>query len=349
MHSTSSNNNQQRLGVALLVSSLVLVLLVFMGVASASRLNSPLDVPQAQATSAPQAVGTFDSPDAVATTGTASDNVVPNAVATAEAARTPSLGNNSSTGNTGDAAKPGTNAPSTVAGTNNNFPLLALLVVLVLLLLAALAFLLVRTRRTGTRTVAVSSGPSAASRMPATAAYNSGAGSAAATAPVMAASSSAAAAAQATVAAPRTLTCPNCSTVNDWAENFCHECGQDLRPVRSSIIAASAPPADIVTDDMPYLETLDRTDEQLEYVLSRKRVVIGTAPGNDIMIDSAFRGYETVAPKHAELRREGDGFMLVDLDSEHGTYVNNVRTGENLLTEGDQISFGTVKFIYRVP
>jgi hypothetical protein len=150
-------------------------------------------------------------------------------------------------------------------------------------------------------------------------------------------------------ALPTTLTCPNCSTVNEWGENFCHECGQDLRPLRASMIAAAAPPPDIVTDDMPYLETLDRTDEQLEYVLSRKKIVVGTAAGNDIMIDSTFKGYDTVSPKHAELRREGDGFLLVDLDSENGTYVNDARTGENLLAEGDQIRFGSVRFVYRVP
>ena len=102
---------------------------------------------------------------------------------------------------------------------------------------------------------------------------------------------------------------------------------------------------------MPYLETLDRTDEQLEYVLSRKRIMVGTAAGNDIVIDSSFKGFETVSPKHAELRREADGksFMLVDLNSESGSFVNDVRTGENLLAEGDQVRFGNVKFIFRVP
>jgi pSer/pThr/pTyr-binding forkhead associated (FHA) protein len=121
--------------------------------------------------------------------------------------------------------------------------------------------------------------------------------------------------------------------------------------VRAAIIAAAAPPPDIVTDDMPYLETLDRTDEQLEYVLSRKRILIGTAAGNDIVIDSSFKGFETVSPRHAELRREtdGTGFLLIDLDSESGTFVNEARTGENLLGEGDQIRFGNVRFVFRVP
>jgi len=102
---------------------------------------------------------------------------------------------------------------------------------------------------------------------------------------------------------------------------------------------------------MPYLETLDRTDEQLEYVLSRKRILMGTAAGNDIVIDSSFRGFETVSPKHAELRREADGksFLLVDLNSESGTFVNDVRTGENILAEGDQVRLGNVRFTFRVP
>jgi pSer/pThr/pTyr-binding forkhead associated (FHA) protein len=106
---------------------------------------------------------------------------------------------------------------------------------------------------------------------------------------------------------------------------------------------------DVVTDDMPYLETLDRTDEQLEYVLSRNRVVLGTAAGSDVVIGEAFQGHETVSPRHAELRKEGDSFMLVDLDSEHGTFVNDVRTGENLLSDGDVVSLGSVRFVFRVP
>jgi pSer/pThr/pTyr-binding forkhead associated (FHA) protein len=41
--------------------------------------------------------------------------------------------------------------------------------------------------------------------------------------------------------------------------------------------------------------------------------------------------------------------MLVDLDSEHGTFVNDVRTGENLLSDGDVVSLGSVRFVFRVP
>jgi pSer/pThr/pTyr-binding forkhead associated (FHA) protein len=133
------------------------------------------------------------------------------------------------------------------------------------------------------------------------------------------------------------------------SENFCHECGQDLRAERQKLMAAAAPPPDVVTDDMPYLETLDRTDEQLEYVLSRNRVVLGTAAGSDVVVGDVFQGHETVSPRHAELRKESDAFMLIDRESEHGTFVNDERTSEKLLSDGDEIRLGSVRFVYRVP
>jgi FHA domain len=154
-------------------------------------------------------------------------------------------------------------------------------------------------------------------------------------------------------ATPATVECANCGAANSTSEKFCHECGQDLRPqlaqLAAAAAAAAAPPVDVVEADTPYLETLDRVDEQLEFVLSRPRVVIGTAGGNDIVVDSAFKGWRTVSPAHAELRREQDGFTIIDRDSEYGTFVNEMRTGENILSDGDLVRLGDVRFIFRVP
>ncbi len=145
------------------------------------------------------------------------------------------------------------------------------------------------------------------------------------------------------------MTCPNCQAVNGVKENFCHDCGQDLRPTRAALMAALAPPPEVVTDDMPYLETLDRTDEQLEYVLSRQRVTLGTASSSDIVVDPAFTGWQTVSPTHAELRREPEGHMIVDRASQNGTFVNDTRTGESILADGDTVRLGDVRFIFHIP
>ncbi|HVF99714.1 MAG TPA: FHA domain-containing protein, partial [Chloroflexia bacterium] len=92
-----------------------------------------------------------------------------------------------------------------------------------------------------------------------------------------------------------------------------------------------------------------RVDEQLEYVLSRARVTIGSAPGNDIVIDAAFNGSGTVGGTHAELRREGDGFVIADLGSETGVYVNGDKVAGAALKDNDQVRVGDVQFVYHAP
>jgi pSer/pThr/pTyr-binding forkhead associated (FHA) protein len=109
------------------------------------------------------------------------------------------------------------------------------------------------------------------------------------------------------------------------------------------------PPIDEVTDATPYLETVSRVDEQLEYVLAREQIVVGTAHGNDIVIDSMFAGWATVSPVHAELRREQNSFVLVDRGSEAGTFVNDERITNVALSDGDRLRIGDVQFIFRAP
>ena len=248
-------------------------------------------------------------------------------------------------------SSPGSNTPGTTAG-STNFPWLPL-ILLAAALVGGLLYLMSRRR---TPAVAVSQ-PRTGSVADATA-YDSSSASTSTistpvpqpvTTPVTATTVAAPAPFVPPSAMPSTIDCPNCGTSNGINENFCHDCGQDLRPTRASILAAIAPPPDEVTATTPYLETLSRVDEQLEYVLSRPRVFIGTAPGSDIVIDSMFQEWETVDPTHAELRRESEGFVLVDHGSGSGTFVNEMRTGENLLSDGDVIRVGDVQFVFRVP
>ncbi|MDQ3927800.1 MAG: FHA domain-containing protein [Chloroflexota bacterium] len=161
-----------------------------------------------------------------------------------------------------------------------------------------------------------------------------------ATAPVAAAG-----AAGATGAASQVV-CPNCGATNELSENFCHDCGQDLRATRAQMFA---PAVDVVDEYTPYLETLNRVDEQLEYVLSRARVTVGSAPGNDIVVDAGFNGSATVSGVHAELRRDGEGFVIADRGSETGVYVNGEKVTEATLKDNDQVRVGDVQFVYHAP
>ncbi|HEX8220439.1 MAG TPA: FHA domain-containing protein [Chloroflexia bacterium] len=201
-----------------------------------------------------------------------------------------------------------------------------------LLALAAVAFLVARRRRT----VEVTTAPGPPGQRPYTGT----------TTTTTYTTASAAGLGAAGAATPTEIVCPNCGATNGLNENFCHDCGQDLRQARAQLLA---PALDIVDEYTPYLETQSRVDEQLEYVLSRARVTIGSAPGNDIVIDAAFNGSGTVGATHAELRREGDGFLIVDLGSGTGVYVNGDKVAESALKDNDEVRVGDVQFVYHAP
>ena len=49
-----------------------------------------------------------------------------------------------------------------------------------------------------------------------------------------------------------------------------------------------------------------------------------------------------VSREHAQMRRTADGWKLLDLGSTNGTKINGVKiTEEQLLVNGDELSFGT--------
>jgi len=73
------------------------------------------------------------------------------------------------------------------------------------------------------------------------------------------------------------------------------------------------------------------------YQLGAEVVSLGRGEQNAIIIDE-----EAVSGSHCELRRKGDGFVIVDLGSTNGTRINGVtvRREPRKLREGDSILLG---------
>lgn len=67
-------------------------------------------------------------------------------------------------------------------------------------------------------------------------------------------------------------------------------------------------------------------------------ITIGRAAGNDIVLSAPG-----VAPRHAEIRTDGDALRLVDLGTEAGTYRNREPVREALLEDGDVLWMGTAR------
>jgi len=78
------------------------------------------------------------------------------------------------------------------------------------------------------------------------------------------------------------------------------------------------------------------------FPLAEDEVSIGREPCNQIsLLDSL------VSRRHCVIRRDGQGFLIHDLDSRNSTFVNHVPVKERLLVEGDQIRIGKSILVFR--
>jgi hypothetical protein len=70
-------------------------------------------------------------------------------------------------------------------------------------------------------------------------------------------------------------------------------------------------------------------------VLSGARVLVGRSRDCDVVLDDP-----NVSRRHAELRRQGDTWMVADLGSTNGVKVNGRRVDHAILKPGDEITVG---------
>ena len=90
------------------------------------------------------------------------------------------------------------------------------------------------------------------------------------------------------------------------------------------------------------LVVLDEGGQEKERIsITREPVNIGRLSTNDVVLSDS-----NVSRRHAELRRSGDRWVLVDLGSTNGTLVNGKLAREHELRNGDRVSFGTSELIF---
>jgi len=95
----------------------------------------------------------------------------------------------------------------------------------------------------------------------------------------------------------------------------------------------------------PWLEA-HPAGRRWRFEIRKDSVTVGRDPENDLVISAEFSGWETVSRKHARLYRRGGRWVVEDLASRNGIYVNGRRTGRNLLRDGWRLGIGGVEFIF---
>ncbi len=79
-------------------------------------------------------------------------------------------------------------------------------------------------------------------------------------------------------------------------------------------------------------------DGARELTFDREEVSLGAMEDNDVVLSDP-----TVSRYHCAIRQEDTGYVLVDLRSTNGTFINNVRIREGFLTPGSTIQVGQSK------
>lgn len=81
-----------------------------------------------------------------------------------------------------------------------------------------------------------------------------------------------------------------------------------------------------------------------QFTLRADRNTVGRHPRSGIVLNDV-----TVSRLHAELDYDDGRFRLRDRESRNGTYVNDVRVEEKLLTPGDQVDIGAFRLMFLTP
>jgi len=145
--------------------------------------------------------------------------------------------------------------------------------------------------------------------------------------------------------------CPECGFQNPEASNYCARCGAYLRRDEHGETTLSLPPEEVAADGLrveprgPALVVRaggGRAGESFE--TAGPRTLIGRSPDCDVFLDDV-----TVSRRHAEIAREGDSYVIRDLGSLNGTFVNRHRIESSVLSADDEVQIGKYRMTFLLP
>ena len=147
--------------------------------------------------------------------------------------------------------------------------------------------------------------------------------------------------------------CNQCGHRNPSSSNFCSSCGAPLATARKdpttvTFIPEAAEGLDemaVEFGDVPagigILVVKRGPNVGSRFGLDSDVVRAGRHPESDIFLDDV-----TVSRRHAEIVREGGRYVVRDVGSLNGTYLNRERVESAPLADGDELQIGTFKLVF---
>ena len=149
--------------------------------------------------------------------------------------------------------------------------------------------------------------------------------------------------------------CGECGFQNPEASNYCSRCGARLEKGESGEPTMTFTPEEISEDPGAALQDLGgkgpalvvragggRAGETFE--TSGLRTLIGRSPECHVFLDDV-----TVSRRHAEIIHEDDRYVIRDLGSLNGTFVNRRRIESAALSADDEVQIGKYRMTFLVP
>jgi hypothetical protein len=148
--------------------------------------------------------------------------------------------------------------------------------------------------------------------------------------------------------------CNNCGHRNPVDANFCSSCGSPLSPGPDTTVSfvPQDPSGEQGEDEVNVAvsELADGTgvlvvkrgpDVGAKYLLDKDITHVGRHPDSEIFLDDI-----TVSRRHAEFVRNGPSYLVKDVGSLNGTYVNRERIDGASLSSGDEVQIGKFKLLF---
>ena len=148
--------------------------------------------------------------------------------------------------------------------------------------------------------------------------------------------------------------CNQCGHRNPPGANFCSSCGAALGPHGDDTTITFMPVESAGEAEDELTVTLDELPGSIgmlvvkrgpnagsKFMLDADVTRAGRHPESDIFLDDI-----TVSRRHAEFARRERGYLVRDVGSLNGTYLNRERIEEAELASGDEVQIGKFKLVY---